>query len=114
MKKEMEVFKERRKEIRIKEDNRITFQVISDTEIKPDDDYTFSLSKNISVGGINLLSNKSLSQDTKLKIDLLLSKTQELITVFGNIKWINDPKTDEPDAPYEMGLEFVDSNQRTY
>lgn len=98
--------KERRKEKRVSEENKISFKIISKEKTQKSIESFFALTKNISVGGASILTDNFLTINTLLKIDLLLAKKHKHICVVGKIKWINELYENEL---YEIGIEFIDS-----
>lgn len=99
--------KERRREARKKEGNRVTIETAPsdnpDTENAPTQKITFSLTEDISLKGIKVISDAFFPVDSSLKIELSLEELKEPLHLKGKVKWI---KSLEEDL-YEIGIEFV-------
>ena len=65
----------------------------------------FSLTHDISMGGVRILTDKYLPQNTDLLLKISLPGTGRSISPTGNVRWF---MLHERDAMYETGLEFVD------
>ncbi len=98
---------ERRKESRVREENKVIFEIISGDKIQHGKKIFGALTKDISVGGVKILTDTSLPIDTLLKTKLSLAKTHNLVTVIGKVRWINRLFCDQL---FEIGLEFVDTH----
>jgi c-di-GMP-binding flagellar brake protein YcgR len=94
----------KRKEKRIEEENKLRCEIIScqnDTEHKR----IFStLTKDISLGGINIRTDSFLPVDTVVRIELSLPKMHKIVCVRGKVKWVKSLYDGEI---FEMGIEFV-------
>ncbi len=99
--------KDRRREARRKEGNRVTIETIpqenSGAETASTKKISFSLTEDISLKGIKVISETFFPIDTMLKIEISLDELDEPLGLQGKIKWI---RTHEGDL-YEMGIEFV-------
>ncbi len=97
---------EKRREKRVKKENKLIFEVIStDKDIENKKIY-FTLTKDISLGGVNIRTDTFLPVDTLIKVDLPLPKMHKIISVRGKVRWIKSLYEDEV---FEVGLEFVDT-----
>ena len=100
------MMKERRKEKRIKEESKVTFKLLSDDKLPRGKKIFYTLTKDISSGGIRIQTDTFLPINTLLKIELLLTNPPRSITAFGKVRWVKNLYDDEL---FEMGLEFVDT-----
>lgn len=100
---------EKRKKDRAEIENMITFEVVYDVDQKYIGKSYFSLSKNISTGGLQIQTDTLLPIGTLLKIQVLLADTKKTTTLFGKIKWIKKHGDSEL---YEAGLAFVSQPQK--
>jgi hypothetical protein len=64
----------------------------------------FSLTHDISIGGVRILTDSYLPQNADLFLRISLPGTGRSITGRGNVRWF---KRHEKDVIYETGLEFV-------
>ncbi len=97
---------EKRRDKRIKNESKLIFEIIScDRDLKNKKIF-YTLTKDISLGGVNIRTDTFLPVDTLLKIDLPLPKMHKIISVRGKVRWIKSLYEDEV---FEVGLEFVDT-----
>lgn len=99
---------EQRRAKRIKEETKVTIQLIPTDRLTPNKKISYHLTKDISSTGLRILANTFLPINSILKIDLSLTKPPRLISAFGKVRWIKSRYADEL---FEMGIEFVDTPQ---
>lgn len=97
---------EKRKEKRIEEEIRVRIKLIPEDKYKHDKNIVYALTKDISSGGVKIVTDKRLPIDAMLKIELTLSKIRKLVQATARVRWINQLYDDDV---FEMGLEFVDT-----
>lgn len=95
----------KRKDRRIKEENKLILEIVSDNEILKCKKIFYTLTKDISLGGINIRTDTFLPVDTVVKLKLSLSKMHDIVDARGKVKWV---KCIYDDEVFEIGLEFVD------
>jgi len=118
------VMEEKRKEERLKKENEITINIVSEDTFIPIDEWSklqelnkidenssqekipYNYSKDISVSGARMQGNILLPVDTIIKIDITLDNLQQNITTIGKVKW---NKVIIKNESYEAGVEFVDT-----
>ncbi len=104
--------KERRRETRKKEGNRLTIETISpdqtDTATAPTKKISFSLTEDISLKGIKVISDEFFPIDSLLKIELSLAEFHEPLQLKGKVKWIRSLE----ENLYEIGIEFLDASPK--
>jgi c-di-GMP-binding flagellar brake protein YcgR len=102
--------RERRRETRKKEGNRVTIETVpqdqADTDTATTKKISFSLTEDISLKGIKVISDAFFPIDTLLKIQLSLTELHEPLDLTGKVKWIRSHEEDL----YEIGIEFVGSS----
>jgi len=98
--------KDKRKERRIKEENKLICEIVSDNKYLKCQKVFYTLTKDISLGGVNIQTDTFLPIDTVVKIELSLPKMQKIVCVRGKVKWVKSLYDDEV---FEIGLEFVDT-----
>lgn len=101
---------DKRKEKRVKEENKLICHIVSDNETLNRKKIFYTLTKDISLGGVNIRTDTFLPIDTVVKIELSLPKIQKVVTIRGKVKWAKSLYGDEV---YEIGLEFVDTPPNT-
>ena len=95
---------ERRKEPRVREENKIILEAISGIDAFCQKKVDYALTKDISIGGARILSDTHFPEGTRFKIALTLSRSKQVIDLEGEVKWVKD-RPDE--GLYEMGVEFI-------
>lgn len=99
--------KERRKEIRVEEESRITLRLVSERKLPNGKKICYALTKDVSAGGVKILTDTLLPINTLLKIEFPLARAHKLVSVIGKVKWVKSLYNKEL---FEMGLEFVDTS----
>lgn len=98
---------ERRRESRKKEGNRVTIETVPQDQSAavsaPPKKISFSLTEDISLKGIKVISETFFPIDTLMKIELSLAELYEPIQLQGVVKWIRS----YGDDLFEVGIEFV-------
>jgi hypothetical protein len=69
----------------------------------PTQKISFSLTEDISLKGIKVISDAFFPIDTLLKIHLSLAELHEPLELKGKVKWIRSHEEDL----YEIGIEFI-------
>ena len=95
--------KEKRISRRKKEANKVKIEPISEDEIHSGKKFSFSITDDISLRGIKIMTETFFPIDTLLKIELSLAKTKKIITMTGKVRWVK--KLD--DRLNEVGIEMV-------
>jgi c-di-GMP-binding flagellar brake protein YcgR len=103
---------ERRRETRKKEGHRITIEIVpqdrADAEKATTKKISFSLTEDISLKGIKVISETFFPIDTLLKIELSLVELNERLDLQGKVKWIRSHE----EELYEIGIEFIDASSK--
>jgi uncharacterized protein (TIGR02266 family) len=102
---------EKRREKRLDEENKVVLQVISENEQTGESFY--AISRDISVGGLRVMTDSPLPVKTRVKLEVALSDSKKLISGISEVRWVKSLFEDEV---FEMGLEFVelDPQSRVY
>jgi c-di-GMP-binding flagellar brake protein YcgR len=96
---------DRRRDLRIEEENQISFSVFSEEELHPHRKIAHCLTGNISRNGALIYTDTFLPVGTLLTLELSLGKPYNVITMVGEVRWIKSLPNDEE---FEAGLEFID------
>ena len=96
---------DRRRDLRVEEENQISFSVSQEEESPAHRKIAHSLTRNISRNGAMIFSDIFLPVGSLLTLDLTLGKPYEMITMVGEVRWIRSLPGEEE---YEAGLEFID------
>jgi len=97
---------DKRREKRVEEETKVAIRILPEDRYEVDKNVVYALTKDISSGGVKILTDKILPVDTLLNIELTLTKLRKLVTVKGRVRWVNRLYDDEV---FEMGLEFIDT-----
>ncbi|MGB9765439.1 MAG: PilZ domain-containing protein [Candidatus Saccharicenans sp.] len=94
---------EKRREKRLDEENKVIIQIISENDELKESFYSFS--RDVSVGGIRVMTDSPLPVKTRVKLEIALSDSKKLVSGIAEVRWVKSLFDDEI---FEMGLEFVD------
>ncbi len=100
----------KRREKRIKEENKLICEIISCGNSLRHKKIFYTLTKDISLGGVNIRTDTFLPINTVVKIEIPLSKMRKVVCIKGKVKWVKSLYGDEV---FELGLEFVDTSHET-
>jgi c-di-GMP-binding flagellar brake protein YcgR len=97
---------DKRREKRVEEETKVAIRILPEDSYDHDKNVVYALTKDISSGGIKILTDKMFPVDTLLQIELTLAKLRKLIILKARVRWANRLYDDEV---FEMGLEFIDT-----
>jgi c-di-GMP-binding flagellar brake protein YcgR len=93
--------REKRKDKRIPEENRVAIEVPGPTPM--DEPHVVNaLTKDISLGGARIVTDRFFEVGTSLRMTLYLSKSKQIVKARGDVRWNRMVE----DGLYEMGVEF--------
>lgn len=95
---------EKRREKRLDEENKVILRVLPENEQQEEESF-YSFSRDISVGGLRLMTDSPLPVKTRVRLEIALAESQKLITGMAEVRWV---KSLFDDDVFEMGLEFVE------
>ena len=98
--------KDKRRGRRVKEENKLICEIVSDNKDLKCKKVFYTLTKDISLGGVNIRTDTFLPVDTVVKMELSLPKIHKIVSVRGRVKWARSLYDDEV---FEIGLEFIDT-----
>jgi c-di-GMP-binding flagellar brake protein YcgR len=93
--------RENRKDKRISEENRVAIEVPG-APASPEVRMINALTKDISLGGARIVTDRFFEVGSSLRMTLYLSKSKQIVKVRGDIRW--NRMID--DGLYEIGVEF--------
>lgn len=99
---------EKRQEKRLDEENKVVLHVPSEDGQEKQSFYSFS--RDISVGGLRIMTDSPFPVKTKLKIEIALSESKKVISGLAEVRWVKSLFEDEV---YEMGLEFIELDSQS-
>jgi hypothetical protein len=95
---------EKRKDERFKEEKKVVVEFYpGDKELRPKN-VTYALTRDISEGGVKLLTDRYFSVGTLLKITMSLTRSRQIVNVVAKVKWVQNFYTSDL---YEMGIEYM-------
>lgn len=97
--------RDKRREKRIEEENKLRCEIISCNNETRHKKVLTTLTKDISLGGVNIRTDTFLPADTVVRIELSLPKMHKIVCVRGKVKWVKSIYDDEV---FEIGIEFID------
>jgi len=96
---------DRRKDSREHEENKVVIEFVTSMGDSIGVTEIYALTKDISVGGVRIVTDWFFPIDTFFKINLALPKSKQVVHVEGQVKWIKS--LDDSDDLFEVGVEFV-------
>jgi c-di-GMP-binding flagellar brake protein YcgR len=97
--------KERRRDPRIREENKVVLTLVSDAAAQGAKHAYYALTKDISMGGIRIMTDAPLAVDSRVHVEITLSKSRKSIKALARVRWVKDLFGKEV---YDVGLEFVE------
>ncbi|MEW5900070.1 MAG: PilZ domain-containing protein [Acidobacteriota bacterium] len=97
--------RQRRRESRINEEDKVVIELLTNGRPPQEKTIISALSKDISPGGVRIVTNVSLPVETLLKLEIVLPKRRRLIQATGVVRWARSVYEDDL---FEMGIEFKD------
>ena len=73
----------------------------------PEKSYFYTVSKDLSLGGVKIISNRFLPKNDTLKVSINL--IDKVIDLKAKVAWCNQERMSER---YSTGLEFVETNEQ--
>lgn len=102
---------ERRKSVRIDTDIDVLYEIVNSQKYKKE----FSVSRNISSGGINLALGEKLLPDTTLRLQLNIPQSTHPIITEGKIVWVKEILgrfvMQKSERFFSTGIKFVNMNK---
>jgi c-di-GMP-binding flagellar brake protein YcgR len=102
--------REKRRASRIKEKDRITIEVFSESEELPAKKIYYVLSKDISAFGVRIQTDTFFPVNSSLKLKIFLENPQGFIGMHGKVRWV---ECDYEYESYKIGIEFDDTSSKS-
>ena len=99
----MKTAQERRREPRLRQENKVVLTPIGAAGEAPPLTY-YSLTRDISAGGIRILTDAPLAVDSRVRVEVALTRTRSRIEAEARVRWVKEYFGKDV---YETGLEFV-------
>jgi len=96
--------KDRRRDVRLIEENKVDVSLMTG-EVRPGVPCIFhSLTLDISMGGLRVMTGAPLEAGTRVRVDLTLRRSRSRVRAVAEVRWVRDVSGGEV---FEAGLEFV-------
>jgi c-di-GMP-binding flagellar brake protein YcgR len=96
---------ERRGDSRISEEDKVSVEILSGENLSAELPSINALTKDISPGGVRIMSDVRLEADTRVRLEIVLSGRRRLIKVSGVVRWWRSIYEEDL---FEMGIEFAE------
>lgn len=96
--------RERRKDSRLSEENKVAIELLTDGRTTAEKTIINALTKDISPGGVRVMTDILLPVDALLKIEIVLSRRRRLVSAMGIVRWTRGVYGEEM---FEIGIEFT-------
>lgn len=96
--------RERRAESRINEEDKVTVEIVAPGPPGGEDLAINALTRDISAGGVKIMTNVRLTAGTELRLSVALSGRRRLIRARGVVRWSRSIYEEDL---FEMGVEFT-------
>ena len=95
---------EKRKDQRIREEKKVVIEFYPRGNDSHPKNVTYALTRDVSEGGVRVLTDRYFPVGTLLKITLSLSRSRQIVNVVAKVKWVKNFHTSDL---FEMGIEYV-------
>jgi len=96
--------KDRRRDIRIVEENKVIVSLITG-EVRPGlPTVYYSLTRDISMGGVRIMTAAPVVPGDRVRLDLTLSRSRKRIKAVADVRWVRELYAGEV---LEVGLQFA-------
>ena len=96
---------ERRQDSRVPEEDKVVIELLLDVKLAPEEKIFSALTKDISPGGVRVMTNVALPVDSPVKLEIALRRRRRLIKATGKVRWSRSIYGEEL---FEMGVEFTE------
>jgi uncharacterized protein (TIGR02266 family) len=96
--------KDRRRDIRILEENKVLLTVPADRDPARAGEVFYSFTRDISVGGARILTGARLEPGERVRLEIALSGSRRSLRMAAEVRWVREVYEGEV---FEVGLAFV-------
>ena len=96
---------ERRRDRRVKEEDKVVIELLTDGQPPAERTIINALTKDISPGGVRLTTHLLLPVNTLLKMEIVLSRRRRVVNVMGIVRWW--ARSIYAEELFEIGIEFT-------
>lgn len=97
--------KERRRDPRVSEENKVILSLIPNGSPQGPKEVYYSLTKDVSLGGVRIMTDAPLAVGSRVRIELTLAKSRKRIRAVVRVRWVKELFGEDV---FDMGLEFVE------
>jgi c-di-GMP-binding flagellar brake protein YcgR len=94
----------KRKEKRFEENNTVVIHFALEGHEANSSTGIRAITRNISLGGARILAPKSYPVDTVMRVEINLSKSEQVVKLDGIVRWV---ELSPDEVTYELGIEFL-------
>lgn len=94
----------KRKDKRFQEKNEVLIHFALESHEAGNNLGTKAITHDISLGGARILAPKSFPVDTVMRVEINLSKSNQIVKLDGIVRWVKKPQNEDI---YELGIEFL-------
>ena len=99
------MMRERRKEVRIQEEDKVVLGVPADGAEEDPERILLALTRDISPGGARLVSGIAVHEGDRVRLEIGLTSSRRLFRGTGTVRWVSRLFKDDI---YEIGVEFAE------
>jgi c-di-GMP-binding flagellar brake protein YcgR len=96
--------KDRRRDVRLVEENKVVVSLMTGEVRSGVPHVYYSLTRDISMGGIRIMTAAPLEPGTRVRVDITLGRSRKRIKAVAEVRWVRDLYGREV---FEAGLQFV-------
>jgi c-di-GMP-binding flagellar brake protein YcgR len=96
--------REKRRDSRIDEEDKVLIELLTNGRPPADKTIINALTKDVSPGGVRLLTDVLLPVNTLLKMEIVLSQRRRQVHAMGVVRWAHSMYEEEM---FEIGIEFT-------
>ncbi len=101
--------KERRREPRTREENRVVLTIVPGQGEEPRGPY-YCLTKDISVGGIRIMTDAPLAIGASVQVEITLARSRKRVLALARVRWVKELFGKDV---FDTGLEFFHLDPET-
>jgi c-di-GMP-binding flagellar brake protein YcgR len=95
---------DRRADNRVSEEDKVSIEILSGENPSAELPAITALTKDISPGGVRIMSSVKLEAGTRVRLEVVLSARRQMIKVNGVVRWWRNVYEEDL---FEMGVEFA-------
>jgi hypothetical protein len=94
----------KRKEKRFEESNKVVIQFALELQEENSSSGVKAITRDLSLSGARIIAPKSYPVDTVMRIEIHLSKSEQIVKLDGIVRWV---ELSPDENTYEIGIEFL-------